>query len=390
MSIASLCSPPAYVSYGAHLAQIPYESCDQHPPTMSNGARTQLGHTLATTDYRPPPPAGPADEDVFATMPTLRKHRRDCNALLPPDEFDERTKTWKHVTGFRKDLTVDKLTMPDAPTRKKRPSATFPRRTATPAAARYLNGLTKPLAVSSSRHGGSGESANEEEDELVNVGTDNDGSATMIDLDLEEEVRLEKKRRQNTQAARRSRIRKAEEVQKLQDRVAELEAEVIAGQHRLAQAECGASRLGGVFVCYEGAICCRCFGTRRAFTAHPNGVCISQPRDYGALLGTPTVASSFTIAPSCVPTVSPVPRGERNISGHPPYLHPHCIGCAGPHGARAHGCLTGREVLRIPRMRARHQRSSWEDRTNLTIPTTRDRSRSDSEGSSRSASTRRK
>ena len=276
-------------------------------------------------------------------LATLRKRRRDCNALLPADEFDEHTKTWKHATGFRRDLTADKLTMPDAPTRKKRPSATIPRRIATPAAARFGNGLTKPLAVSSSqnsgsdelathndndltkplavsssRHGGSGESANEEEDELVNVGTssrragirmdrmkywgDNDGGATMIDLDLEEGVRLEKKRRQKTQAARRSRIRKAEEVQKLQDRVAELEAEVIAGQHRLAQAECGASRLGGVFVCCEGAICCRCFVTRRAFTAHPNGVCISQPRDYGALLGTPTVASSFTIAPSYVPT----------------------------------------------------------------------------------------
>ena len=402
---------------------------------MSNEARTQLGHTLATTDYRSPLPAGPADEDAYlgspAFAPTSRKRRRDCNAqppMLPAGEFDEHTKTWKHATGFRRDLTADKLTIPDAPTRKKRPSttfprrrdvaadkltqpnapirkkrpsATFPRRTAAPAAARNGGDLTKPLAVSSSQNSGSDESANEEGDEpreAVNVGTssrradirmdrmkywgDIDGGATMIDLDLEEGVRLEKKRRQNTQAARRSRIRKAEEVQKLQSRVAELEAEVIAGRHRLAQA----TRLGGAFVCCEGAVCCRCFGTRRAFTAHPNGVCILQPRDYAAFLGTPNVA----IAPSYVPTVPPVLDGERNISGHPPYVHPHCIGCVGPHGARAHDCLAGREVLGIPHMRAGHQRSSLEDRANLTIPTTRDRSHSDSEGSSRSASPRRK
>ena len=172
----------------------------------------------------------------------------------------------------------------------------------------------------------------------------------MIDLDLEEGVRLEKKHRQNTQAARRSHICKAEEVQKLQSRVAELEAEVIAGQHRLAQA----TWLGGAFVCCKGAVCCRCFGTCRA-TAHPNGVCILQPRDYAAFLGTPTVA----IAPSYVPMVSPVPDGECNISGHPPYVHPHCIGCIAPQGAHVHDCLVGQEVLGIPHMRAGHQRSSW-------------------------------
>jgi hypothetical protein len=48
------------------------------------------------------------------------------------------------------------------------------------------------------------------------------------DLDPEEAARQEKKRRQNTQVVRRSRICNAEEVQKLQNRVADLEAEVIA------------------------------------------------------------------------------------------------------------------------------------------------------------------
>ena len=207
MSITLLCSPPAYFPC---LAQIPSVFYAQHPPTMSNEAGTQLGHTLATTDYRLPPPAGPADEDAylgspaFTTMPTSHKCRRDCNAqppILPAGEFDEHTKMWKHATGFRRDLTADKLTIPDVPTckkrpsttfprrrgltadkltqlnvpiRKKRPSATFPRRTAAPTAAHNGGDLMKPLAVSSSQNSGSDESANEEGDEpheAVNVGT---------------------------------------------------------------------------------------------------------------------------------------------------------------------------------------------------------------------------
>lgn len=59
----------------------------------------------------------------------------------------------------------------------------------------------------------------------------------------EEAGRLEKKRQQNTQAARRSRIRKAEEVQKLQNRVAELKAELVATQQCLADAKREAARL---------------------------------------------------------------------------------------------------------------------------------------------------
>ena len=158
--------------------------------------------------HRSPPPVGPTDEDAclvsptFATMPTLRKRRRHSNAqplILPSSEFDEPTKTRKHATGFRKDLTADNLTLLHAPTCKKRP---FPCRTA---AAHDSNDLMKPLTVSSSQNSGSDESVNEGDDEphkAVDVGTssrragvemdrmkygvDNDGGATMIDLDPEE------------------------------------------------------------------------------------------------------------------------------------------------------------------------------------------------------------
>ena len=165
---------------------------------------------------------------------TLRKRRREESEqprtpVLPSDELDERTKIWKRATGFRKDLT-----QPDPPTRKKNPHLMFTRRTATPAAMTAApNVLTKPPTSYASQNSGSGESANEDEDEIDDA----------ADVDPDEAARLEKKRRQNTQAARRSRIRKAEEVQKLQNRVAELEAEVMTGQHRLAEAKRDAARL---------------------------------------------------------------------------------------------------------------------------------------------------
>lgn len=58
---------------------------------------------------------------------------------------------------------------------------------------------------------------------------------------MDEEIA--RRRRQNTRAARRIRIRRAEEMQTLQNRVAELEAELIAEQHRLAEVKRDAARL---------------------------------------------------------------------------------------------------------------------------------------------------
>lgn len=192
-------------------------------------------------------------------------------------EYDERTKTWKNATGFRRDLTADKLTQPDAPTRRKRPATNVRRGSAAatpgPAPVRARNPLAAPPHSSASQHSGSGESFHDEDDDdelasellgedripasytpststqqmasggkkrkiseratssVVDPGTPAPGDAL-----LDDEARLEKKRRQNTQAARRSRIRKAEEVQKLQTRVATLEAELEARNTRLVAA----------------------------------------------------------------------------------------------------------------------------------------------------------
>ena len=275
MSLSTLCGPPSPHSIPPQLARGSTSNearMTQSPSSpLSSPPHTPPSPSIEVIDRRPSSPMVPADltgapsplpANVVAesSASTSRKRRRDDSEqlqtpVLPPDEYDERTKTWKHATGFRKDLTADKLTQPDAPTRKKRPA--FPRRTATPAA--FAAVLAQEPAYSSSQHSGSGESANEEEDELreaadvspsgrisgvsgTNRGS-NDEGATAADIDPDETARLEKKRRQNTQAARRSRIRKAEEVQKLQNRVAELEAEVVAGRHRLTDASRDATRL---------------------------------------------------------------------------------------------------------------------------------------------------
>jgi hypothetical protein len=133
----------------------------------------------------------------------------------------------------------------NAPTSKKRPTVTFARRTATPAAiAAARNVYANPLPFNASYNSSSGNGVTKKKptrcgrasDERKRpdgwrAGNNNEEGATATqadDLDPEEVARLEKKRRQNTQVARRSRIRKAEEVQKLQNRVADLEAEVIA------------------------------------------------------------------------------------------------------------------------------------------------------------------
>lgn len=291
MSVSSLCSPPAYSSLPPHVARV----------STSIEARSSASpsSTLSSPPYIPPPSPvitalgdrspspvakvhpqtskSPLPADGFAESSfsgTLKRRREDSEQPqtpgLPPDEYDERTKTWKHATGFRKDLSADRLTQPDAPTRKKKPSTTLTRRTNTPAAiAAGRKVYANPSPSTASLHSGSGESANEdEEDELhdpadvvisgrrsgtsgadrkvAGHGNSNEEDATATqagDGEPEEVARLEKKRRQNTQAARRSRIRKAEEVQKLQNRVAELEAEVIAGQQRMADAKRDAARL---------------------------------------------------------------------------------------------------------------------------------------------------
>jgi hypothetical protein len=292
MSVSSLCSPPAYSSLPphvarasssteTHLSQSPSSTLSSPPYIPPSPIITVLGHRSPSPVARatpflsksPMPADGPAESSASGATSTSRKRPREDSEQpstpgLPPDEYDERTKTWKHATGFRKDLTADRLTQPDAPTRSKRRSATFTRRTATPAAiAAAQNVYANPSPSNASQNSGSGESANEEEDELRDAadvaisgragtsgaerklgedGNNNEEPDTATqagDLDIEEAARLEKKRRQNTQAARRSRIRKAEEVQKLQNRVADLEAEVIAGQQRLADAKRDAARL---------------------------------------------------------------------------------------------------------------------------------------------------
>jgi len=285
MLVSSLCSPPAHSSLPPHLARgaTSNQARVTHSPTSSLSSPPHTAHTppsptIAFLGHRSPSPganAAVAEASVAAnanaesSTSTVRKRRREESEqpqtpVLASDELDERTKIWKRATGFRKDLTADKLTQPEAPTRKKNPSATFTRRTVTPAAMTAApNVLTKPPTSYASQNSGSGESANEDEDELydaADVGTsgravgasgtnrklghsNDEAAGAAADIDSEEAARLEKKRRQNTQAARRSRIRKAEEVQKLQSRVAELEAEVMAGQHRLAQAKRDAARL---------------------------------------------------------------------------------------------------------------------------------------------------
>lgn len=210
------------------------------------------------------------------------RHQTSPLALAADDdhvgqEYDERTKTWKNATGFRRDLTADKLTQPDAPTRRKRPATMAHRGSAAattaasatpgPVPVRPRKTLAAPPVSSASQLSGSGESfADEDDDELASelLGEDRiapylsttqqppsgkkrkiseRASSSTVDPDtsapadgLDDDARLEKKRRQNTQAARRSRIRKAEEVQKLQTRVATLEAELEARNTRLAAA----------------------------------------------------------------------------------------------------------------------------------------------------------
>ena len=263
MSVSALCDPPSHsippqlARNEARMTHSPSSSLSSPPHTPPSPSIEVIDVPADLTGAPSPLPANVvAESSASVTSSTSRKRRRDDSEqpqtpVLPPDEYDERTKTWKHATGFRKDLTADKLTQPDAPTRRKRRSAAF-----LPAA------VAQEPAYNSSQHSGSGESANEEEDELRETadvapsgrisgasGTNrdsnnnNDEGATAADIDPNEAARLEKKRRQNTQAARRSRIRKAEEVQKLQNRVAELEAEVIAGRHRLTDASRDATRL---------------------------------------------------------------------------------------------------------------------------------------------------
>jgi hypothetical protein len=288
MSVSALCSPPADSSMPPQFARPLASSAirlDSPSSSLSSPPHTPPSPAIAVLHNRSPSPAAPtslmmstipanegAESSASAATSASRKRprgdsERPQTPVLPPDEYDERTKTWKHATGFRKDLPAGKLTQPEAPTRKKKPSAAFGRRTATPAAvAAARNVLAKSPPSNASQHSGSGESANEEEDELREAadaveingqpsgtggtdrklgtyGNNNEESTTAADFEPDETARLEKKRRQNTQAARRSRIRKAEEVQKLQNRVADLEAEVNVGQHRLAEAKRDAARL---------------------------------------------------------------------------------------------------------------------------------------------------